>query len=73
MQLRIGSTNSNLAEVTRWLCFLPWSKAKLPTTIKQLLRKSHLGNNAEVVHIAANDLKRRSILQEGVVLEPEPP
>ena len=34
---------------------------------------NHLEDNAEVVHVAADDLERHPILPEGVVLDPEPP
>jgi hypothetical protein len=35
-------------------------------------KKSHLRNNAEVVHVPADDLERRPILHEGIILDPEP-
>ena len=34
---------------------------------------SHHGDNAEVVHVAADNLEWRPVLPEGVVLDPEPP
>ena len=35
-------------------------------------KRIHLGDNAEVVHVAAHDLELLPVLPEGVVLDPEP-
>ena len=39
--------------------------------LKKEEEKSHLRNNAEVVDVAADDLERRPILHEGIILDPE--
>jgi len=46
-------------------------KKNAGTPAKKKEEKSHLRNNAEVVDVAADDLERRPILHEGIILDPE--